>query len=1859
MGQTVSVTPHIIRAIARADEGSLDLLMSKTDGCFEITDDVVMEVFKNDRNDGKMMRTLLSQNKGKRSITSQAAVAIVGLYDVTVVELLLQEYTIAGLSNNMIVAALSNIANSAPILDVLLRESTEWQFDGTWWSTITRESSQDTFQWLHSKLFDNDVTSTSFLEGALSNPRLKFQTICHLLESASAQETISQRLVACSARNQAHSRRLVEFMLARNDAQLVFITEDLVGGGLGTQRLSDVAMKNLLSIDSNRIKVTHNGMYIILRWYGQSIVDCLIKRAGTDFLLTADLIRALIFNSTHGKDVMHWLLMEKRIQVSPSQLATIIESGCFSVDVLKQTLTCRCMRMTEHLFDAITAAKDGYPVMDAYLNTHTLGSIRITVPAIVKMIGTSHRHNLPLLKLLLRKPRIQVHIPQPVIRAALRALNTHGLETFIEILTLLMTRGDRIMADEECMAELLAHKYPNRLMETICHHTPEEELIISNDMVRGLKRYSAIETLAKHAKFHVVITEAAMCNIVTGSSYDISNIPFRPRYRARYKMGMHLLISRPNWEIPVTESVLCAGIMHARDRPDQMSALFQHARHVQLTSVFFKTLTEATFATSDPENSTEYIEGFLAFFKKVRLAGCIRADMVDGIVEHCSPPIVLALFDRIDDPIPFSSNTLTFLARRFSEKIVAVFLDRHGNNSLITEQVLAAAASNGHHGPDVVTVLLQRSDVLPTKSVLLAAATNLGQGLNVVNVLLAHLSKTSGQIVDTGGKADGLLAKDFLFASLETCFASNEPPYCTEGQRVPGANLKGQALRMVNMLIERGVSVVFNDDDLLRLFELYTLAPHFNSILQTQRGRLPTITTNLIARVRLLTKYLSHNVFDRNPGLNPTLYDPLFVPTIHLTIRDIDPITFDSLMRRSKRPSQEIRAVIESCSSQWAGKQIMLQVLTSQELEITGQMISKAALDQFDPFELLRHPKVKITRGALQRILQYLRPWHHRHVLELLELKSMSGIIDEETWIFMVSKFTDLDTSRLDLSLLDWKEVIEKAGRRGMISESVLSSVIRTNDYNMVDLCLKNYDKPLIVTQQLVDAFAPRSSLPLRSTRPMNSLRRLLEHDSLVHPIHSSCLKRILEIFGSGIADELFKITKNRILVDESLLMSIVSTKNVKIIKSFFKEYPDNFTITPRVVIIALQTNAPDHVEVAANDESDGSDETSGDSPGWPESDQFPDSSPSSDYSGVFNDPRGWYAEPSVPNDERDVQNLKLDKDTNTGYYTSAHLLEYLFCYCSYDPMGLTEDILLSAIENREREALFAIIAKYYSLENVRITENIARAAASNSMQRVQLLLDLFPGKLPITDEVLIAAARSPKESYETLQLLFSCSLHRILVSKKVMIALLQNPNSCLSAFRIVLEYGGDNLLRSQEIKSFIVRNAERTLVLQFFLELPGFSLTVTESMIRSDDENDGKHGNPLNSTDIPSRRQSSFWKRRYFRRFEDVENPLISSSLLFKSRKARLTSASIAFIMAEGDTGSTMSLLEKLATDRDDRHLTEAVFLHAISNEHKMACLTVHHLLSRTSKFLTEKAWIMAAKNGVNGWTLMQMFADYDPTLQSMTPTVLLHAARNDELGNYIFKWLLSYYPSKVRFSEDILAAISGNPVWWTGEPLTSQTYRPYLWQNGPILEVMLHQAQEKAKITENILIAAVKNPTHSVRYLRVLLQHPTREAFDLQKVARIAAAHEFVDIKALLGLFQHGALIDEDIVVAAMRNRRRSGVIFELIRVEDLWRDFVATDKVVLAAAENKENGNELLEDFLSSYQGVIVLQDEDIKKVANSFSLDVIWQLRIRQRSPISNPLPVFVYFHYIFYLLHRCGTGEGVGILSPFIIGLSCG
>lgn len=342
---------------------------------------------------------------------------------------------------------------------------------------------------------------------------------------------------------------------------------------------------------------------------------------------------------------------------------------------------------------------------------------------------------------------------------------------------------------------------------------------------------------------------------------------------------------------------------------------------------------------------------------------------------------------------------------------------------------------------------------------------------------------------------------------------------------------------------------------------------------------------------------------------------------------------------------------------------------------------------------------------------------------------------------------------------------------------------------------------------------------------------------------------------------------------------------------------------------------------------------------------------------------------------------------------------------------------------------------------------------------------------------------------------------------------------------------------------------------------------------------------------------------------------------------------------MAKGDTGSIMSLLEKLATDRDDRHLTENVFLHAISNEHEMAWSTVHYLLSRTSNFLTEKAWIAAAKNKVNGWTLMQMFADYDPALESMTPTVLLHSARNDKFGNYILKWLLSYHPTKVRFSDDTLAAISGNPVWWTGEPLISETYRPHLWQNGPILEVMLHRAQEKVKVTENILIAASKNPMHSARYLRVLLQHPTRGALNLQKVAAIAAAQEFVEIKSLISLFQHGVRISEDIVVAAMRNTQRGGDIFELLRVENLWCDFVATEKVLFAAAENEESGNDLLDDFLRSYQGIIVLQDEHIDKVANSFSPDVLRQLRIRQRCRVSNPLPVFLYFHYLFYVLHR--------------------
>jgi nucleoside phosphorylase len=1781
MGQTVSATPNIIRAIARADEGSLDLLMSRNGGCFKIIDDVVIERSENDLNDYKVPRTLLSQNKEKRSITPRVAIAIVGLYDATVVELLLQKYMIAGLSNNMIVAALSNSININPaaILEILLRESRKWKFDGTWWSSIAREISEDTFQWLRVKLFNNNATSESFLEGALSNPRLSFQSICHLLESIPAQETISQRLVACIARNQIHSRRLVEFTLARNDAQLVFITDELVGGGLGAQRLGDVAMKDLLSIDSNRINMTHNGVYNILRWYDLSIVDCLIRRTGTDFHFTADLIQALISNSTHGKDIMCWALIDNNIQLSPPQLAAVIESGCFNIDVLRQILTSPSMSMTEQLFD------DGYSVMNAYPNTPCIGSVHIKTPAMARMIGTPDRNNLLLLKLLLRQPPTQVSITQPAIRAALRAFNTHELESFIEILRLLMKRGERIIADEECMAELFANKYAERLMETICEYKIEEELIISNAMVNRLMHSTAIETLAKHARFQVVITEAAMHNIASRSDYT-TDMRWRDLDMPWLDLDMHWLISRPNWEVPITEVVLCAGLIN-RCKISHLMALFQHARHVKPTAVFFKTLTKSMVTTLEGKYSTKEIEGLLGFLQKVPLAGCIRADMVDDIVEHCSSPVVLALLDRVKDPIPVSSNTLPLIARRFGENITTMFLDRRRNDSLITEDVLAAAASNRAHARDIVTLLLQRLALVPTESVLLAAATNPVQGLNVLTILLDHLPKTSRKIVGTDPNNDGvvlesLFAKDILFAVLETSSANAT---------------QDQALRIVAMLIQRRVSVVFNEEDLLKLFELFLLAPHFHFILQTHRGRLPTITTNLIARVRLRAR----------SQLNMFYYDPLFVPAIHLAINDIDPITLWCLLAQNFRPPEEIGTVVKSCRSQCVGKPVMLQALNSQEIEISGEMISNAAVNQLGAFKQLQQPNVKITRNALQKILQFLNPEYNIdlwELSELLKLKPMSEIIDEEMWIFMVSKFTNLDMSHLDLSLLDWKKVFEKAARRGMISETVLLSVIRTKNYNMLDLCLKNYPKPLVVTQQLVDAFASRffapTWLPSRShTRPdVNSLRRLLEHESLVHPVHSSCFKSIFEIFGSRIADELFKITKNRPLVDESLLVSVISTKNVKILDSFFKEYQGDLTITPRIVISALQPNAPDHAEVAAEDEYD--------EPDWSESDQCSDSSSNSDR--WMRDPRDdhWLAEMEGPNDEGDDECLKMNGDTNTEHYTSAYLLEYLLCYYAYDPSELTEDILLSVIKNiGECEALFTIIVKYYSLENVRITENISKAAASNSMRSVQLLLDLFPGKVPITEEVLIAAARNSKESYETLRLLLSCSSHRISVSKSVMIALLQNSNSCLSAFRLVIGYGGSDLFKSQEVKSLIVCNANRSSVLQYFLELPRFGLTVTKSMIRSDIEKGG----------------------------------IILNSLLFNIPKVRFTPASIAFIMAKGDTESTMSLLEKLATGRDDRHLTENVFLHAISNEDKAAFLTVHHLLSRTGNLPTEKAWIAAAKNKVNGWILMQMFADYDKPLESMTPKVLLHAARNDKLANHILKWLLSYHPTKVRFCEDILAAISGNPVWWMGEPLTSETYRPHIWQNGPILEVILHQAQEKAQITDNILIAAVKNPKHSARYVRVLLQHHTREALDLQKVTRIAVAQEFVEIKTLLALFEHGARINEDIVVAAMMNSKRGGDIFELLRVENLWRDFVATDKVVLAAAENEENGNELLEDFLRSYQGVIVLSDEHIKNVANSFSFDVIRQLRIRQRFPISNPLPVFVYFHYLFYVLHR--------------------
>jgi ankyrin repeat protein len=170
----------------------------------------------------------------------------------------------------------------------------------------------------------------------------------------------------------------------------------------------------------------------------------------------------------------------------------------------------------------------------------------------------------------------------------------------------------------------------------------------------------------------------------------------------------------------------------------------ENARRVVLELVFEQHKPEITkdilkAAARNIKHGQAVVE-FLLDQQSVR----ISEDVLNAAVANtgCGKQIIALFVDR-HHGIQLSEAVIRTAARKGGAEIMEFILALKGENFVVPEDVIQAAAGNKEHGSDILSLLLTRSvDVKDTKIILKAAITNAGNGRAVMQALLAKFGRS-------------------------------------------------------------------------------------------------------------------------------------------------------------------------------------------------------------------------------------------------------------------------------------------------------------------------------------------------------------------------------------------------------------------------------------------------------------------------------------------------------------------------------------------------------------------------------------------------------------------------------------------------------------------------------------------------------------------------------------------------------------------------------------------------------------------------------------------------------------------------------------------------------------------------------------------------------------------------------------------------------------------------------------------------------------------------------------------------------------------------------------------------------------
>jgi alkylhydroperoxidase family enzyme len=450
--------------------------------------------------------------------------------------------------------------------------------------------------------------------------------------------------------------------------------------------------------------------------------------------------------------------------------------------------------------------------------------------------------------------------------------------------------------------------------------------------------------------------------------------------------------------------------------------------------------------------------------------------------------------------------------------------------------------------------------------------------------------------------------------------------------------------------------------------------------------------------------------------------------------------------------------------------------------------------------------------------------------------------------------------------------------------------------------------------------------------------------------------------------------------------------------------------------------------------------------------------------------------------------------------------------------------------------------------DDVPITQEVVVAAAGNHKGKgiMELLLDKRGDEVQITQEVVVTAAQNKYNGKEIMALLLDKRGDKVQITQEVVIAAAQNKHNSKEIMALLLDKRRDEVQITQEVVIAAAGNYDGKGVIELLFDKRGDEVQITQEVVIAAAQN------KYNSKEI-------------------------MALLLDKRRDKVQITQEVVVAAATNHYGEEILALLLNKRGDEDQITQEVVVSIAQSFGEKVMALLLDKRGDEVQ--ITQEVVIAAAWNNYNGKEIMALLLDKRRDEVRITQEVVIAAAQNKYNGKEIMALLLDKRGDKVQVTQEVVIAAAWNN-----------------YNGKEIMALLLDKRGDEVQITQEVVVAAAGN---NKEVLALLLDKRGDEVQITQEVVVAAAGNSREVMALLLNQRRDDVQITQEVVVAAAQNEHYGKEIMALLL--DKRRDEIqVTQEVIVAAAGNDDSGRVI--NYLHEI-GSIDITDAVIQSAATS--------------------------------------------------------